>query len=173
VVSHGLLRGRRLSVVDKGSAGAGAGRSGFGSVDAASAAAHPRESGDPAGAATSVTARAGGNVTTLGGGGAFAAVGNAVRALAAQPLAAPPPKPAVAKPAIADAGFKPAGTYAKSETTVADDARDAKAREADLKSAARLRGYQGDSCGECGNFTLVRNGTCLKCDTCGATTGCS
>ncbi len=39
--------------------------------------------------------------------------------------------------------------------------------------AARLRGYEGDSCTECGNFTLVRNGTCLKCETCGSTTGCS
>jgi ribonucleoside-diphosphate reductase alpha chain len=39
--------------------------------------------------------------------------------------------------------------------------------------AARLRGYEGDSCGECGNFTLVRNGTCLKCETCGSTSGCS
>ncbi|MEM7225794.1 MAG: vitamin B12-dependent ribonucleotide reductase [Pseudomonadota bacterium] len=38
---------------------------------------------------------------------------------------------------------------------------------------ARLKGYEGDSCGECGNFTLVRNGTCLKCTTCGATSGCS
>ena len=38
---------------------------------------------------------------------------------------------------------------------------------------ARMKGYQGDSCGECGNFTLVRNGTCLKCDTCGSTSGCS
>jgi ribonucleoside-diphosphate reductase alpha chain len=38
---------------------------------------------------------------------------------------------------------------------------------------AKMKGYQGDSCGECGNFTLVRNGTCLKCDTCGATSGCS
>ena len=38
---------------------------------------------------------------------------------------------------------------------------------------ARLKGYVGDACGECGNFTLVRNGTCLKCDTCGATSGCS
>ena len=28
-------------------------------------------------------------------------------------------------------------------------------------------------CGESGNFTLVRNGTCMKCDTCGATSGCS
>jgi len=38
---------------------------------------------------------------------------------------------------------------------------------------ARLKGYEGDSCGECGNFTLVRNGTCMKCATCGATSGCS
>ncbi len=38
---------------------------------------------------------------------------------------------------------------------------------------ARLKGYSGDPCPTCGNFTLVRNGTCLKCDTCGSTTGCS
>ena len=38
---------------------------------------------------------------------------------------------------------------------------------------ARLKGYEGDACGECGNFTLVRNGTCLKCETCGSTSGCS
>ncbi|MGH6837217.1 MAG: vitamin B12-dependent ribonucleotide reductase [Methylocella sp.] len=41
------------------------------------------------------------------------------------------------------------------------------------RSQARLQGFTGEACGECGNFTLVRNGTCLKCDTCGATTGCS
>ena len=41
------------------------------------------------------------------------------------------------------------------------------------RNQARLKGYTGEACGECGNFTLVRNGTCLKCDTCGATTGCS
>ena len=39
--------------------------------------------------------------------------------------------------------------------------------------AARMKGYEGDSCDECGNFTLIRNGTCLKCDTFGATSGCS
>ncbi len=39
--------------------------------------------------------------------------------------------------------------------------------------AARIKGYEGDACAECGNFTLVRNGTCLKCDVCGATSGCS
>jgi ribonucleoside-diphosphate reductase alpha chain len=38
---------------------------------------------------------------------------------------------------------------------------------------ARMKGYEGDACGECGNFTLVRNGTCMKCVTCGATSGCS
>jgi ribonucleoside-diphosphate reductase alpha chain len=40
-------------------------------------------------------------------------------------------------------------------------------------SEARMKGYEGDACPECGNFTLVRNGTCLKCVTCGATSGCS
>lgn len=44
---------------------------------------------------------------------------------------------------------------------------------ADRRAEAKMKGYVGDSCGECGNFTLVRNGTCLKCDTCGSTTGCS
>lgn len=38
---------------------------------------------------------------------------------------------------------------------------------------ARLQGYEGDACGDCGNFTMVRNGTCLKCNTCGGTSGCS
>jgi len=38
---------------------------------------------------------------------------------------------------------------------------------------ARMQGYEGENCNECGNFTLVRNGTCLKCNTCGSTTGCS
>jgi len=38
---------------------------------------------------------------------------------------------------------------------------------------ARMKGFEGDSCGACGNFTLVRNGTCLKCNTCGGTSGCS
>jgi len=45
--------------------------------------------------------------------------------------------------------------------------------EADRVAEARVKGYEGESCRECGNFTLVRNGTCLKCDTCGGTSGCS
>ena len=43
----------------------------------------------------------------------------------------------------------------------------------ELRAQARLQGDQGDPCGECGNYTLVRNGTCLKCNTCGGTSGCS
>lgn len=43
----------------------------------------------------------------------------------------------------------------------------------DRRSEAKLKGYQGDPCPDCGQFTLVRNGSCLKCDSCGATTGCS
>ena len=42
----------------------------------------------------------------------------------------------------------------------------------ECRSEAELR-VEGESCTECGNFTLVRNGTCLKCDTCGGTSGCS
>jgi ribonucleoside-diphosphate reductase alpha chain len=42
-----------------------------------------------------------------------------------------------------------------------------------LRVEARIKGYEGEACGECGNFTLVRNGTCMKCDTCGSTSGCS
>jgi ribonucleoside-diphosphate reductase alpha chain len=45
--------------------------------------------------------------------------------------------------------------------------------ETSRAAEARIRGYEGESCRECGNFTLVRNGTCLKCDTCGGTSGCS
>ncbi|MFV2091802.1 MAG: vitamin B12-dependent ribonucleotide reductase, partial [Hyphomicrobiales bacterium] len=45
--------------------------------------------------------------------------------------------------------------------------------EADLVREARLKGFVGDACSECGNFTMVRNGTCLKCVTCGGTSGCS
>jgi ribonucleoside-diphosphate reductase alpha chain len=49
----------------------------------------------------------------------------------------------------------------------------AKAAASEKRAEARAKGYEGEACGECGNFTLVRNGTCMKCDTCGSTTGCS
>jgi ribonucleoside-diphosphate reductase alpha chain len=47
------------------------------------------------------------------------------------------------------------------------------ATKAERRAEAKAKGYEGEMCSECGNFTLVRNGTCMKCDTCGSTTGCS
>jgi len=50
------------------------------------------------------------------------------------------------------------------------------ARQSDYSARyakAKLQGYEGDPCPECGALTLLRNGSCLKCDSCGATTGCS
>ena len=58
--------------------------------------------------------------------------------------------------------------WAKSEAKA-----EARAQAAEKRAEAKAKGYEGDPCGECGNFTLVRNGTCMKCDTCGSTTGCS
>ncbi|ACM26336.1 vitamin B12-dependent ribonucleotide reductase [Rhizobium rhizogenes] len=59
----------------------------------------------------------------------------------------------------------------------ADDAAAAKADAKKLESERRARsimqGYTGNMCTECQNFTMVRNGTCEKCDTCGSTSGCS
>ncbi|MGC2414287.1 MAG: vitamin B12-dependent ribonucleotide reductase [Stellaceae bacterium] len=69
--------------------------------------------------------------------------------------------------------FEGALAYAETATVaLAQPASRADSRLEQIREA-RMKGYEGDSCGECGNFTLVRNGTCLKCDTCGATSGCS
>jgi ribonucleoside-diphosphate reductase alpha chain len=58
--------------------------------------------------------------------------------------------------------------------TTVSETKVVKARTtSDRVAEARLRGYEGVSCPECANFTMVRNGTCLKCDTCGSTSGCS
>ncbi len=67
-------------------------------------------------------------------------------------------------------------TLALAETTATfayDQAPSATLSTSDQRARAKLQGYEGDSCGECGNFTLVRNGTCLKCNSCGSTSGCS
>ena len=45
--------------------------------------------------------------------------------------------------------------------------------EMSARDKAKMQGYEGDPCGDCGNYTLVRNGTCMKCNTCGSTSGCS
>ncbi len=79
------------------------------------------------------------------------------------------PETAMAQSGTAMPQFVSAGGTTSVESTLVEtvDIHMERVRE------ARMRGYEGDSCPECGNFTLVRNGTCLKCDTCGGTTGCS
>jgi hypothetical protein len=56
-------------------------------------------------------------------------------------------------------------------TAKADAAADAKKLEADRRARSIMQGYTGNMCSECQNFTMVRNGTCEKCDTCGSTWG--
>ncbi len=69
--------------------------------------------------------------------------------------------------------------FAGGEMAVAIDAMtvettfSASATAIDARTKARMQGYEGEACGECGNYTLVRNGTCMKCNTCGSTSGCS
>ncbi len=46
-------------------------------------------------------------------------------------------------------------------------------KEAKQRQEAKIKGYEGEACSDCGSFTMLRNGSCLKCDSCGATTGCS
>jgi ribonucleoside-diphosphate reductase alpha chain len=163
-VSHGLVRGRtnRLSMVDQPKATGGT--SGTGS------------SGGSASGSVTASARSG-NVTAISAagpvmGGGAATARNLQPTLAARLATAL--KPDITPTAKPDSAldFKPAGTHARAPETKSATT-DAKALEAERSAEARMRGYQGDSCGECGNFTLVRNGTCLKCDTCGSTTGCS
>ncbi len=65
---------------------------------------------------------------------------------------------------------KAGGTMAASVTTTAVATGTV---SMDARTKAKMQGYEGEACGECGNYTLVRNGTCMKCNTCGATSGCS
>ncbi len=74
-------------------------------------------------------------------------------------------------PATNGAGHHEEIEAAPAGAGVATLARDVR-REEQVR-ISRLQGYTGDPCPSCGNFTLVRNGTCLKCVTCGGTTGCS
>jgi ribonucleoside-diphosphate reductase alpha chain len=66
------------------------------------------------------------------------------------------------------------GFAEETQMAILDIDSDGKAKtDAERRVEARMKGYEGENCGECGNFTMVRNGTCLKCDTCGSTSGCS
>ncbi|MDR0585153.1 MAG: vitamin B12-dependent ribonucleotide reductase [Treponema sp.] len=75
--------------------------------------------------------------------------------------------------AAAPAGGKGSGTVKAAAPAQVLDQILPEESEALKIARARIKGYEGDSCPSCGSFTLVRNGTCMKCDTCGGTTGCS
>jgi ribonucleoside-diphosphate reductase alpha chain len=67
---------------------------------------------------------------------------------------------------------KPAGK-SQEEPRFAEERKKTSAQRETAQRIARIKGYEGDSCPNCGSLTLIRNGTCMKCDTCGGTTGCS
>jgi ribonucleoside-diphosphate reductase alpha chain len=68
---------------------------------------------------------------------------------------------------------EPSPTTALFSDKAQADAASAKAVAAARRQQSLMQGYTGNECSECHNFTMVRNGTCEKCDTCGATSGCS
>lgn len=51
------------------------------------------------------------------------------------------------------------------------EAERARISRADPTAEARTKGYTGDMCRNCSNFTMTRAGACLKCETCGSTSG--
>jgi ribonucleoside-diphosphate reductase alpha chain len=69
--------------------------------------------------------------------------------------------------------LSPAQALEQLPRSKAEKAHEAKAVVAEWRAEAKARSYEGEASPECMNFTLVRNGTCMKCDTCGSTTGCS
>ncbi len=76
----------------------------------------------------------------------------------------------IASPALSN-GVGAAVAHLEASLTQASSG--GRATRAARAAEARMKGFEGDNCGACGNFTLVRNGTCMKCNTCGSTTGCS
>ena len=116
-------------------------------------------------AATTSDAPAGGaRVTSIASGGAIARHGDVAEGATALKTAEPERELSPTEKLEAQAWSK-SGSAAAS-TAVAPS-------KAERRAEAKAKGYEGDMCGECSNFTLVRNGTCMKCDTCGSTTGCS
>ncbi|HEU5192244.1 MAG TPA: vitamin B12-dependent ribonucleotide reductase [Methylomirabilota bacterium] len=88
------------------------------------------------------------------------------------PVAMVPPAPAA--PALAGTIPNPASlARAAAPLSGGSGTVAAELKVLSASDMAKLKGYEGDPCGDCGQFTMVRNGTCLKCITCGTTTGCS
>jgi ribonucleoside-diphosphate reductase alpha chain len=148
-VSKGLTRSRtdRLKIMQGGVERGGSGER----SDAASP--------SPAGGGSAAEGGRGGAVT--GGGGKITA------------FSAATPRGEIAGSAALKAAPEQKLSPAQALEQLTETRAHAKAVAAERRAEAKAKGYEGEACDSCGNFTLVRNGTCLKCDTCGSTTGCS
>jgi ribonucleoside-diphosphate reductase alpha chain len=113
-------------------------------------------------AASDTEARGSGNVTAIAGHGPSARVADTLEG-------------AVALKQEAQHDLSPTEKLEALQWSKAGAAAQAAAvpSKAERRAEAKAKGYEGEMCGECGHFSLVRNGTCMKCDTCGSTTGCS
>ncbi|MGO9358481.1 MAG: vitamin B12-dependent ribonucleotide reductase [Xanthobacteraceae bacterium] len=117
------------------------------------------------GAASDADVRGSGNVTSIASAGATARHGGGdVNSQF---------EGATALKAEVEAELSPTEKLEALAWSKAGSAAQAAPSKAERRAEAKAKGYEGEMCSECGNFTLVRNGTCMKCDTCGSTTGCS
>ncbi|HBF28824.1 MAG TPA: vitamin B12-dependent ribonucleotide reductase, partial [Rhizobium sp.] len=148
VVSKGLTRGYKPTLVPKAAT-----------------------TGEPRGAATAAPAKASANVTAFSG--------NAARKLEVTTAISTSEVVSFKRDYEEKAAelVEDMGSEALFSDAAAEDAEAAKAEAKKVEAARRMRsiaqGYTGNMCSECQNFTMVRNGTCEKCDTCGSTSGCS
>ncbi|MEM7300430.1 MAG: vitamin B12-dependent ribonucleotide reductase [Pseudomonadota bacterium] len=148
-VSKGWTRGHSLSVVTGGEPKGHAG------------------DGPSASATTNVTA-----ISSPSGGGALSA---RATALAASTRPAAEPVSGFKRDLNVEEAQEVVEGFAEEQAEMLDAEEEAQpALDTNaLRARAQMQGYVGEACNECQNFTMVRNGTCLKCDTCGATSGCS
>jgi ribonucleoside-diphosphate reductase alpha chain len=161
--SKGLTRGAALKVVS----GVGNEPKGFGGSS-------------PSGTTTPVkaapTAYSGSNVRSISTGGTVTALKPVVSELVEEATAFKRDYEErareVAEEIVDDEGVAETSSALFTDAA-AKEASDAKALAADRRAKSLMQGYTGNSCSECQNFTMVRNGTCEKCDTCGSTSGCS
>jgi ribonucleoside-diphosphate reductase alpha chain len=156
-VSKGLTRGASLTVVSPNKADP----KGFSNAGGTGAANAPKAT-----ASSNVTSLASRTVTAVAAKPTIAAVGQESIAFKRdyEERAKDQTEATPAAALFDDTDAEAAAEEAKAE---------AKKVMADRRIKSMMQGYTGDSCSECSNFTMVRNGTCLKCDTCGNTSGCS
>ncbi|MUO77809.1 vitamin B12-dependent ribonucleotide reductase [Agrobacterium vitis] len=154
VVSKGLTRGYKPTLVSSSQAG----------------------TAEPRGAVTGTPAKASGNVAAFSG--------NAARKLevttaisTSEVVSFKRDYEERAAELVEDVATEALFSDAATDEAEAAKAEAAKAEAKKVEAARRMRsiaqGYTGNMCSECQNFTMVRNGTCEKCDTCGSTSGCS